>query len=100
LESGVKRRKEVLFGDVGYVCLYYLFDLFAVCRFERVEISNIERLEDVRRVGRYIKGDDVVVFVVEFEVGRVVVVVAVEDEETMNPNCSSFGMFVEMLNLF
>jgi hypothetical protein len=54
----------------------------------------------MRRVGRHVEDDDVVVFIIELEVGRMVVIVTVEDEEAINPNCSNFGMFVEMLNLF
>ena len=100
MESGIKHGKEILFGDVGYVCLHHPFDLFAVCCFERVETSNIERLEDVRRVGRHAKDDDIVVFAIELEVGRIIVVVTVEDEKAMNPNYSSFGILVEMQNLF
>ncbi|KAK3686091.1 hypothetical protein B0T22DRAFT_241101 [Podospora appendiculata] len=71
-------------------------DLLAVCRLERAETSNIKWLEDVRRVGRHAEHDDAV----ELEVGRVVAVVAVEDEEAINPGYSSFGMPVEVLNPF
>jgi hypothetical protein len=51
-------------------------------------------------MGRHIKGDDVVVFAIELEVGRIVAIVAVEDKEAINPNCSSFGILVEILNPF
>ncbi len=69
MESCVERRKEVLFSDIYNACLHYPLDLLAVCCLERAETSNIERLEDVRRVGRYVEGDDVVILVVELEVG-------------------------------
>ena len=49
---------------------------------------------------RHAERNDVVLLAVELEVGRVVAVVAVEDEEAMNPSCSSFGVLVEVLNLF
>ena len=100
LESRVERRKEVLLSDVGYACPHHPLDLSAICRLERAETSNIERLEDVRRVRRHAERNDVVLLAVELEVGRVVAVVAVEDEEAINPGCSSFGMLVEVLNPF
>jgi hypothetical protein len=85
---------------VGYTCPYYPLDLLAICPLEWAKTSNIERLEDVRRVGRYIERDNVVLLIVELKVGRVVAIVAVEDEEAMNPDCSSFGMRVKVLNPF
>ena len=85
---------------MNYTYPYHLFDLFAVYRLERAKTFNIERLEDIKQMGRHIEGDDIVVFAIELEVGRMVVIVAIEDEETMNPNYSSFGMFVEVLNPF
>ena len=51
-------------------------------------------------MGRHAERDNVVLLAVELEVGRVVAVMAVEDKEAMNPNCSSFGMLVEVLNPF
>jgi len=51
-------------------------------------------------VGRHVERDNVVLLAVELEVGRVVAAMAVEDKEAMNPDCSSFGMLVEVLNLF
>ena len=85
---------------MGYACSHHPLDLLAVCRLERAETSNIKWLEDVRRVRRHAERDDVILFAVELEVGRVVAVVAVEDEEAINPGYSSFGMLVEVLNPF
>ena len=51
-------------------------------------------------MGRHAEGDDVVLLAVELEVSRVVAAMAVEDKEAMNPNCSSFGILVEVLNPF
>lgn len=48
-------------------------------------------------MGRHAEGDDVVL-AVELEVRRVVAAMAVEDEEAINPSCSSFGVLVEVLN--
>ena len=54
----------------------------------------------MRRVGRHAERNDVVLLVVELEVGRVVAIVAVEDEEAINPDFSSFSMLVEVLDPF
>jgi hypothetical protein len=69
LESGVERGKEVLLGNMGYACPHHPLDLLAVCCLEWAETPNIERLKNVRRVGRHIEGDDVVLLIVELEVG-------------------------------
>ena len=85
MESGVERGKEVLLGDVGYTCPYQPLDLLAICRLERAKTPNIEQLKDIRRVGRYIEYNNIVLLIVELKVGRVVAIVAVKDEEAMNP---------------
>ena len=85
---------------MGYTRPHHLLDLLAICRLERAKAPNIEWLEDVRRVGRHAERDDVVLLAVELKVSRVVAVVAVEDKEAINPDCSSFGILVEMLNPF
>jgi hypothetical protein len=100
LESSVERGKEVLLSNVGYTCPYHPLDLLAVYRLKWAETPNIERLKNIRRVGRYTEGNNVVLLTVELEVGRVVAIVAVEDQEAMNPSCSSFGILVEVLNPF
>jgi hypothetical protein len=79
LESSVERGKEVLLSDIGYTCLYYPLDLLAIYRLEWAKTPNIERLKNIRRVGRYIEGDNIVLLIIELEVGRVVAIVAVED---------------------
>ena len=49
---------------------------------------------------RHTESNDLVLLVVDLEVGRVVAVVAVEDKKAVNPGCSSFSMLVEVLNPF
>jgi hypothetical protein len=51
-------------------------------------------------VGRHIERDNVVLLVVELKVGRVVAIVAVKDEEAINPDYSSFSIRIEVLNPF
>ena len=100
LESYIERGKKVLLSDIGYACLYYPLDLLAIYCLKQAKTSNIKWLEDIRRVRRYIERDNVILFIVELEVGRVVAVIAVEDKEAINPGYSSFSMLIEVLNLF
>ena len=100
LESRVERRKKVLLSNIGYACSHYPFDLLAIYYLKRAEISNIKWLEDMRRVRRHTERDNVILFAIELEVGRVVAIVAVKDEEAINPGYSSFSILIEVLNLF
>lgn len=100
MESSIERGKEVLLSDVGITCPHQPLDLLAICRLERAKTSNIERLENVRQVGRHAERNDVVLLAVELEVGRVVAVVAIEYKEAINPDFSSFGMLIKVLNPF
>ncbi len=100
MESYIERRKEVLLSDVYNACLYYPLDLLAIYCLKQAKTSNIEQLEDVRQVGRYIEGNNVVILVVELEVSQVVAVVAIKDKEAINPSYSSFSILVKVLNLF
>jgi hypothetical protein len=54
-------------------------------------------LEDVRRVGRHTESDGVVLLAAELEVGRVVALVAIQDQEAINTYCTGLGVLVEML---
>ena len=100
LESRVERRKKVLFSDIGYACSHYPLDLLTICCLKRAKTSNIKWLEDIRRVRRHIERNNVILFVVELEVSRVVAVVAIEDKEAINPSYLSFSILIEVLNLF
>ncbi len=100
LESRIERKKKVLLSDIGYACSHYPFDLLAICYLKRAKTSNIKWLEDIRQVKRYIECDNVILFIVELEVSRVVAIIAVEDKEAINSSYSSFSMLIEVLNLF
>ncbi len=49
---------------------------------------------------RYIKRNNVILFIIELKVSRVVAIIAVKDEEAINFSYSSFSMLIKMLNLF
>ena len=68
MESSIEHRKEVLLSNIDNAYLYYPFNLLAIYCFKQAKTFNIKRLEDIKQVGRYIEGDNVVILVVELEV--------------------------------
>jgi len=59
---------------------HQVLDLVTVRLLQWRKAANIEWLEEVRRMRRYIERDDVVLLAMELEFGRVVALVAVEDQ--------------------
>ena len=49
---------------------------------------------------RHVERDNVILFIVELEVSRVVAIIAVEDKEAINLSYSSFSMLIKVLNPF
>ena len=49
---------------------------------------------------RHAESNNVILFAVHLEIGGVVAAMAVEDEEAIDPGCSSSGVLVEVLNPF
>jgi len=58
---------------------YQVLNLATVRLLQRSKAADIEWLEEVRRMRRHVKRDDIVLLAVELEFGRVVAFVAVED---------------------
>jgi hypothetical protein len=58
---------------------HQVLNLATVRLLQRPKVANIEWLEEVRRMRRYVERDDVVLLAIELEFGRVVALVAVED---------------------
>ena len=61
--------------------------------------ANIEWLEEVGGMRRYVECDDVVLLAIEFEFGRVVALVAVEDQQPIFALCPRRRIAVEVLDL-
>jgi hypothetical protein len=59
---------------------HHLLNLLAIRDLERAKAPNIERLEEVGRMGRYTEHNNIVGLVETFEVDRVMTFVAVEDK--------------------
>jgi hypothetical protein len=88
--------KEVLLRDVGDLHPHHLLNLLAVRDLERTETANIERLEEVGRMGRHAECNNVVGLAEILKVDRVMAVMAVEDEQSMYPSCTALGRLVKM----
>ena len=91
-----KRVEEVLLRDVGDLHPHHLLNLLAVRDLERAEAPNIERLEEVGRMGRHAECNNVVGLAKILKVYRVMAVVAVEDKQSMYPSCTAPGRLVKM----
>ena len=59
---------------------HQVLNLATVRLLQRPKAANIEWLEEVRRMRRHVERNDVVLLVIELEFGRVVALVAVEDQ--------------------
>ena len=59
---------------------YQVLNLATVRLFQRPKAANIEWLEEVGRMRRHAECNDVVLLAIELEFGRVVALVAVEDQ--------------------
>ena len=90
--------EELDLGDMGNTDPNQILDLSAIRHFQRPKTAYIERLEPMRRVGRHIKGNDVVVLAVLLEVVGMVALVAIKDEEAICARCAPSGMLVKVLN--
>jgi hypothetical protein len=51
-------------------------------------------------VGRHIESNNIILLIVDLEVGRVVAIMAIEDKEAISPGYSSSSILIEVLNLF
>ena len=65
---------------------------------QQPKAANIEWLEEVRRIRRHTKRDDVVLLVVELEFGRVVALVAVKDQQPIFALCPGRRIVIEVLD--
>jgi hypothetical protein len=91
-----KRVEEVLLRDVGDLHPHHLLNLLAVQDLERAEAPNIERLEEVGRMGRHAERNNVVGLAKILKGYRVMAVVAVEDKQSMYPSCTALGRLIKM----
>jgi hypothetical protein len=91
-----KRVEEVFLRDVGDLHPHHPLDLLAVQGLERAEAPNIERLEEVGRMGRHAERNNVVSLAKILKGYRVMAVVAVEDKQSMYPSCTALGRLIKM----
>ena len=80
-EGLAKGIEELELADIVDMKAYQVLDLATVYLLQRSKAANIERLEKVGRMRRYTERDDVVLLVIALEFGRVVALVAVEDQQ-------------------
>jgi len=71
----------------------------AICPLQYAETANIERLGEVRGMGRETEGNNGVVFVELLELGREVAFIAVEDKHAICTFPLGVYRLIEVLNL-
>jgi hypothetical protein len=77
---------------------HQVLDLATVRLLQRPKAADIEWLELVGRVRRYIERNDIVLLVVKLEFGRVVTLMAVEDQQPVFTLCPGCYMVIEVLD--
>lgn len=77
---------------------HQFLNLATIRLLQRPKAADIEWLEKVRRMRRYIERLDIVLPAVEFEFGRVVAFVAVEDQQPIFALCPGRCIAVEVLD--
>jgi hypothetical protein len=77
--GGVKGWKELGLRNVGYRASDQMLYLPTVGLLERSKAPDIKRLEQMRRMSRHTKRNDVVLFAIFFKFNRVVTFVPIED---------------------
>jgi hypothetical protein len=65
---------------MGDLYPYHLLNLLAIRDLERAKAPNIERLEEVGRIGRYTERNNIIGLAETFEVDQVMTFVAIKDK--------------------
>ena len=79
-EGLAEAAKELELAHVVDMHPHQVLNLATVRLLQRPKAADIEWLEEVRGMWRHIERDDVVLLAIELEFGRVVALVAVEDQ--------------------
>ena len=67
---------------------YQVLNLATVRLLQRPKAANIEWLEEVGGMRRHAERDDIILLAMELELGRVVALVAVEDQQPIFASCT------------
>ena len=98
-EGRAKAAEELELAHVVDMHPHQVLNLATVRLLQRPKAANIKWLEEVRRMRRHAECDDVVLLAIELEFGRVVALVAVEDQQPIFALCPRRRIVVEVLDL-
>ena len=77
---------------------HQVLDLATVRPLQRPKAANIEWLEQVGGIRRHVECNDIVLLAIELEFGRVVALVAIEDQQPIFAFCTRCYIEVEVLD--
>jgi hypothetical protein len=97
-EGLAKGAEELELADVVDMHPHQVFNLATVRLLQWPKAANIEWLEEVGGMRRHAERDDVVLLAIELEFGRVVALVAVEDQQSIFAFRTTCCMEVEVLD--
>jgi hypothetical protein len=94
--GGIKGRKELDLGNVGYRASDQMLYFSTICLLERSEAPSIKRLEKMGRMRRHAKGDDLVFLAISLKVDRAMAFVPIEDQKTTTTGGSGLCVLIEV----
>ena len=97
-EGLAKAAEELELAHVVDMHPHQVLNLATVRLLQRPEAANIEWLEQVGGMRRHAERNNVVLLAIELEFGRVVALVAVEDQQPVFALCPGCCMVVEVLD--
>jgi len=97
-EGLAKGAEELELADVVDMQAHQVLNLATVRPLQRPKAANIEWLEQVGGMRRHAECNDVVLLAMELEFGRVVALVAIEDQQPIFAFCARRCMEVEVLD--
>ena len=80
--------EELELADVVDMHPHQVLNLATVRLLQRPKAANIEWLEEVGGMRRHVERDDIILLAMELEFGRVVALVAVEDQQPIFAFCT------------
>ena len=80
---GTEGREELSLRNVGYRASDQMLYFSTISLFKQAKVPDVKRLEEMRRMRRHTKRDDLIFLAISLKVDGVVTFVAIEDQKTI-----------------